>query len=59
MKIVSLNTGLPRAAVWLGRTVTTGIYWTPVFHRYRAGRGDAASLAAVSHPIGVPATSYR
>jgi MOSC domain-containing protein YiiM len=30
MKVVSVNTGLPRDVVWHGRTVTTGIYKTPV-----------------------------
>ena len=30
MKIVSLNTGLPREVVWRGRTVTTAIYKNPV-----------------------------
>jgi MOSC domain-containing protein YiiM len=30
MKIVSLNTGLPREVTWHGRRVTTGIYKAPV-----------------------------
>jgi len=30
MKIVSVNTGLPRDVVWHGRTVTTAIYKNPV-----------------------------
>ena len=30
MKIVSLNTGLPREVLWRGRTVTTGIFKQPV-----------------------------
>lgn len=30
MKIVSLNTGLPREVTWHGRKVTTGIYKQPV-----------------------------
>jgi MOSC domain-containing protein YiiM len=30
MKIISLNTGLPREVEWHGRTVTTGIYKQPV-----------------------------
>lgn len=30
MKIVSLNTGLPREVTWHGRSVTTGIYKQPV-----------------------------
>jgi len=30
MKIVSLNTGLPREVMWHGRSVTTGIYKRPV-----------------------------
>lgn len=30
MKIVSLNTGLPREVTWHGRTTTTGIYKSPV-----------------------------
>ena len=30
MKLVSVNTGLPREVVWHGRNVTTGIYKEPV-----------------------------
>jgi MOSC domain-containing protein YiiM len=30
MKLVSLNTGLPREVVWHGRSVTTGIFKEPV-----------------------------
>jgi len=30
MKILSVNVGLPRDVVWRGRTVTTGIYKSPV-----------------------------
>ncbi len=30
MKLVSVNTGLPRAVMWHGRTVTTGIFKQPV-----------------------------
>jgi MOSC domain-containing protein YiiM len=30
MKLVSINTGLPRAVMWHGRTVTTGIFKQPV-----------------------------
>jgi MOSC domain-containing protein YiiM len=30
MKLISLNTGLPREATWHGRTVTTGIFKRPV-----------------------------
>ncbi len=30
MKVVSVNVGLPREAMWHGRTVTTGIYKQPV-----------------------------
>lgn len=30
MKVVSLNTGLPREVIWHGRNVTTGIYKEPV-----------------------------
>jgi MOSC domain-containing protein YiiM len=30
MKLISLNTGLPREVVWHGRTVTTGIFKQPV-----------------------------
>jgi len=30
MKVVSVNTGLPREVVWHGRTVTTAIYKNPV-----------------------------
>jgi MOSC domain-containing protein YiiM len=33
MKIVSVNVGLPREALWHGRTVTTGIYKEPVTRR--------------------------
>ncbi|MGD0309223.1 MAG: MOSC domain-containing protein [Acidobacteriota bacterium] len=30
MKLISVNIGLPREAIWQGRTVTTGIFKTPV-----------------------------
>jgi MOSC domain-containing protein YiiM len=30
MKLISVNVGLPRDAIWHGRTVTTGIYKSPV-----------------------------
>jgi MOSC domain-containing protein YiiM len=30
MKLVSVNTGLPREVIWRGRTVTTGIFKQPV-----------------------------
>jgi MOSC domain-containing protein YiiM len=30
MKLISLNTGLPRDVTWHGRTVTTGIFKRPV-----------------------------
>jgi len=30
MRIVSLNVGLPRDVIWRGRTVSTGIYKSPV-----------------------------
>jgi MOSC domain-containing protein YiiM len=30
MNVVSVNTGLPRDVVWRGRTVTTGIYKSPI-----------------------------
>jgi MOSC domain-containing protein YiiM len=30
MKLVSVNTGLPREVTWRGKTVTTGIFKTPV-----------------------------
>ncbi|MGH9143326.1 MAG: MOSC domain-containing protein [Vicinamibacterales bacterium] len=30
MKLISLNTGLPRDVIWHGRTVTTGIFKEPV-----------------------------
>jgi MOSC domain-containing protein YiiM len=30
MKLVSVNTGLPRAVTWHGKNVTTGIYKQPV-----------------------------
>ena len=33
MKIVSLNTGLPREVTWHGRSVTTGIFKEPVVGR--------------------------
>lgn len=33
MRIVSLNTGLPREVTWHGRTVTTGIFKLPVADR--------------------------
>jgi MOSC domain-containing protein YiiM len=33
MKLVSVNTGLPRDVTWHGRTVTTGIYKQPVHGR--------------------------
>jgi len=33
MKIVSLNVGMPRAELWHGRTVTTGIFKAPVAGR--------------------------
>src|SRR3954463_5614796 len=35
MTVVSLNTGLPRDVTWHGRTVTTGIFKTPVTGRVR------------------------
>jgi MOSC domain-containing protein YiiM len=37
-KIVSLNVGLPRIVVWRGRSVTTGIYKSPVEGRVSLGR---------------------
>jgi MOSC domain-containing protein YiiM len=30
MKLISVNTGLPRVVTWRGKTVTTGIFKTPV-----------------------------
>jgi MOSC domain-containing protein YiiM len=33
MKLVSVNTGLPREATWRGRSVTTAIYKQPVHGR--------------------------
>jgi MOSC domain-containing protein YiiM len=33
MKVVSVNTGLPREVTWHGRSVTTGIFKHPVNHR--------------------------
>lgn len=33
MKLISVNTGLPREVTWHGRTVTTGIYKEPVHGR--------------------------
>ena len=30
MRVVSVNTGLPREVVWQGRNVTTGIFKQPV-----------------------------
>jgi len=45
MKVVSLNTGMPRVVVWRGRRVTTGIYKAPVEGRVTLRRlnlhGDA------------------
>jgi len=35
MTLLSLNVGLPRDVVWHGKTVTTGIYKTPVEGRIR------------------------
>ena len=35
MKLISLNTGLPREVVWHSRTVTTGIFKEPVEGRIR------------------------
>jgi len=35
MKLVSVNTGLPREVIWHGRKVTTGIYKEPVEGRVR------------------------
>jgi MOSC domain-containing protein YiiM len=35
MKLVSVNTGLPREVIWHGRSVTTGIYKEPVEGRVR------------------------
>ncbi len=33
MKLISLNTGLPREVMWHGRSVTTGIFKEPVHNR--------------------------
>jgi MOSC domain-containing protein YiiM len=33
MKVISVNTGLPRNVIWHGRTVTTGIFKEPVNRR--------------------------
>src|SRR6266481_5991182 len=33
MKLVSVNVGLPREAIWKGRTVTTGIFKEPIESR--------------------------
>jgi len=33
MKLISLNTGLPRDVMWHGRSVTTGIFKQPVHNR--------------------------
>lgn len=45
MKLLSLNVGLPREAVWHGHTVTTGIFKEPVHGRIKLRRlnldGDA------------------
>ncbi len=38
MKLVSVNTGLPREVMWHGRSVTTGIYKEPVEGRVRLGK---------------------
>ncbi len=38
MKLVSVNTGLPREVIWHGRSVTTGIYKEPVEGRVRLGK---------------------
>jgi MOSC domain-containing protein YiiM len=38
MRLVSLNTGLPRDVTWHGRTVTTGIYKEPVDGRVAVRR---------------------
>lgn len=35
MKLVSVNTGLPRDVIWHGRTVSTGIFKEPVSGRVR------------------------
>jgi MOSC domain-containing protein YiiM len=51
MKIISLNTGLPRDVVWHGRTVTTSIYKNPVEGRISLRRlnldGDRQADLAV------------
>jgi MOSC domain-containing protein YiiM len=38
MKLISVNTGLPRDVAWLGRTVTTGIFKNPVEGRVALAR---------------------
>lgn len=38
MKLVSVNTGLPREVTWHGRTVTTAIYKQPVEGRVALGK---------------------
>ena len=35
MRVLSVNVGLPRAVIWRGKTVTTGIYKQPVSGRVR------------------------
>ncbi len=38
MKLVSVNVGLPREAIWKGRTVTTGIFKEPIESRVMVRR---------------------
>jgi len=51
MKILSVNIGLPRQIVSGGKSVTTGIFKTPVHHRVKVGKlnleGDAQADLSV------------
>ena len=38
MKIISVNVGLPRAVIWKGMNVATGIFKTPVDGLVKIGR---------------------
>lgn len=38
MKIISINVGLPRLAIWNGQTISTGIYKAPVAGRVKLRR---------------------
>ncbi len=51
MKIISINVGLPRLAIWNGRTISTGIFKSPVSGHVKLRRlnleGDRQSDLAV------------